>query len=66
MSSLPRTLFRTDAYAPEKRYDAFRETMGCAFDLEKPTKVGDEFYANIETYLVGECAFVQTETVGHI
>ena len=66
MTKLPQSSFRASAYAPNKRYDVFRESMGCVFDLDKPTRTGREFDARIESYLLGDCAFVRTDTVGHV
>jgi AraC-like DNA-binding protein len=65
MADLARTEFVASAYEPTKRYDAFRETMGCVFDLGRPTKTGSNFDARIESYLLSDCLFVRTETAGH-
>jgi AraC-like DNA-binding protein len=65
IAKLPRTEFRAAGYAPSNRYEVFRESIGCVFDIDKCAKSGAEFDASMETYLVGECMMVRTETAGH-
>jgi len=59
------TSFRASAYSPNERYDIFRESMGCVFDVDRPTRKGADFDAKLDTLMFGECAFIRTETVGH-
>src|SRR5690606_2978134 len=62
--SMPKSSFSTQNYVSGQRYDAFHDTIGVIFDVSSPEKKAEEFYANMTSHLLGDCLFVDCQTVG--
>lgn len=64
MQKIPKSTFSTAGIDPNKRYEAFRESMGVVFNVSKPANTCSDFSATIESYLLGEVLLVECMTNG--
>jgi AraC-like DNA-binding protein len=63
-SKLPYSFFQTTDIPIDKKYEAFRESIGVIFEVGQVQKAPREFDAWIRSLLISELMLVECETVG--
>ena len=60
----PRSLFSVDGLAPAERYDAWKESASCIFDVDAALEdQGPDFFASVEAQMFGQVMLARTSTV---
>lgn len=62
--SIPVSFFQTTELPKDKKYEAFRESIGVIFEVNRPHRPLAQFDAWIRSKLIGELMLVECETVG--
>lgn len=63
-SGVPHSVFSLEAVAPSERFDLWRDSINCVFEVDAPKerrKAG--FEAEVDAHLVGDLAVVRTRTL---